>query len=316
MGYCNNCGNEIPEGTKFCSYCGAPAGNQMNGRNNGVNVNEGRRQPELYRYEEPNNGVLPMIDRFGKIYGIVLFVLSLVFLLSDPPFLRIFLAVIVIAGSLVCLIRKYKLKGFTIAALVLSIISLLIGVVDAKDNGLFGTKKEKESAKTEDVEDHSYDEDISDEEAASPADTIKEPETPVMEKEREESADEMKPSEEDIETPAEPEKETEEESENSESEIADNEEENRDPNTVDPDLKAFLDSYEAFIDEYVAFLKKYNSDPGNAITMLDDYAKMMKRYMDFAEKVDKYDSDTMSTADAKYYLDVTTRCTKKLMEVQ
>ncbi len=51
-------------------------------------------------------------------------------------------------------------------------------------------------------------------------------------------------------------------------------------------------------------------------TMMGDYAKMVEKYADFAEKLDKYDSDTMSTADAQYYLEVTTRCTQKLLEVQ
>ena len=85
--------------------------------------------------------------------------------------------------------------------------------------------------------------------------------------------------------------------------------------SVDPQLKAFLDSYEAFVDEYVAFMKRYKADPNNAVAMLDDYSKMMAKYVDFADKVNQYDSKSMSAADAKYYLEVTTRCSKKLLEV-
>ncbi len=87
-----------------------------------------------------------------------------------------------------------------------------------------------------------------------------------------------------------------------------------DSDGVDPDLKAFLDSYEEFADEYVAFMKKYQADPTNAIAMLGEYSEMMQKYADFADKIDKYDSNNMSTEDYKYYIEVTTRCTQKMLE--
>ena len=84
---------------------------------------------------------------------------------------------------------------------------------------------------------------------------------------------------------------------------------------VDPDLKTFLDSYEEFIDEYVVFMKKYMADPLNAVSMLSEYSEIMSKYADFAEKVDQYDSKGMSTEDAKYYLEVTARCSQKMLEI-
>lgn len=84
---------------------------------------------------------------------------------------------------------------------------------------------------------------------------------------------------------------------------------------VDPDLKAFLDSYEAFMDEYVEFMKNYMNNPGDALSMLSEYTKIMEKYEDFAEKVDEYDSDDMSTEDAKYYLEVINRCNQKMLEI-
>ena len=83
---------------------------------------------------------------------------------------------------------------------------------------------------------------------------------------------------------------------------------------VDPDLKAFLDSYEEFVDEYVAFMKKYQADPSNAIGMLGEYSEMMQKYADFADKIDKYNSNNLSTEDYKYYIEVTTRCAQKMLE--
>ena len=81
---------------------------------------------------------------------------------------------------------------------------------------------------------------------------------------------------------------------------------------VDPDLKAFLDEYEAFVDKYVDFMQKYEANPSD-LTLLTEYAEVMQEYVDFADKIDAYDSDSMSTADASYYLEVTTRCTQKML---
>lgn len=87
--------------------------------------------------------------------------------------------------------------------------------------------------------------------------------------------------------------------------------ESTDTGLVDPDLKAFLDSYEAFIDKYIEFMEKYdNSD--DTVSMLADYTDYMSKYADFTQKLDAYDSDSMSPADAAYYLEVTTRCAAKL----
>jgi len=74
-------------------------------------------------------------------------------------------------------------------------------------------------------------------------------------------------------------------------------------------------SYEEFMEEYVAFMKKYSEDPNNAIVLLGDYAAIMEKYTDFAEKIDQYDQKDMSTADAKYYLEVVNRCNQKLLDV-
>ncbi len=41
---------------------------------------------------------------------------------------------------------------------------------------------------------------------------------------------------------------------------------------------------------------------------------ILDSYADFADKVDKYNSDNMSTEDYKYYIEVTTRCAQKMLE--
>ena len=83
-------------------------------------------------------------------------------------------------------------------------------------------------------------------------------------------------------------------------------------NDVDPDLKKFLDEYESFIDDYIAFMEKYN-ESDNGIELMGDYIKMMAKYSTMEENLENYDEDNMSDADLAYYLEVTTRCSTKLL---
>ena len=48
--------------------------------------------------------------------------------------------------------------------------------------------------------------------------------------------------------------------------------------------------------------------------MLGEYGEMMQKYADFADKIDQYDENEMSSADYKYYIEVTARCTQKMLE--
>ena len=77
---------------------------------------------------------------------------------------------------------------------------------------------------------------------------------------------------------------------------------------VDPDLRAFLDEYEEFMDKYIEFMQKYENS-SNTAAMFADYTA---KYASFTEKLDRYDSDTMSAADSAYYLEVVTRVNQKL----
>lgn len=103
---------------------------------------------------------------------------------------------------------------------------------------------------------------------------------------------------------------TSEESSSGDTTIADG---SKNSDVVDPKLKEFLDSYEAYMDEYIAFMKKMNDDPTNA-SLLTEYTKMMVKYNEFAQAIEKYDTEKMSTADSAYYLEVMARVNKKLMD--
>lgn len=254
MTFCTNCGHAVPDGVKFCSNCGAAINSNNSVANNGVTTPDFTINNESYEPHTMGNSLQNVlqknwIDKFSKFFGIILMIIAFVDFQSDPPAFTIVLSIAIIAGAIFCLSQKYKLKGFTIIALILAIICLIAGINQGKRMGFFklpgASGYNRSSVET----------------------TIDE--TPVAENET----------------------------------------------GVDPDLKAFLDSYEKFVDEYVVFMKKYMADPSNAISMLSEYTKIMEKYEDFAEKVDKYDSNSMSTADAKYYLEVTNRCTQKMLAI-
>ena len=292
MAFCRNCGSEIPEGTKFCSNCGTSIDIQAEALNsNDEQMKDIVANAEVFprvsqmmgkQVEEP----VSKLDKFGKFYGIILMILAFVDFQSDPAALTIVLSVAIIAGCIFCFSKKYKLIGFTIVALILAIFCLLSGISQAKKIGLFkvpGSDKVVETTVEE-----TFDK-----------------ETPVVENKVEEKTEEVKETPV-VEAVEEKEEQVVEESVQEEKETI---------KGVDPDLKAFLDSYEAFMDEYVDFMKKYMDDPSNAIAMLSEYTKIMEKYEDFAEKVDAYDSDKMSTEDAKYYLEVVNRCNQKMLEM-
>lgn len=285
MAFCRNCGSEIPEGTKFCSNCGTSVEINTNEINQNETKDEAFYTSDVYMQKSvpPTEEPVSKLDKFGKFYGIILMILAFVDFQSDPAILTIILSAGIIAGCIFCFSKKYKLKGFTIVALILAIICLLCGISQAKKIGLFKVPGNDKATETV-VESTPVIEDTTKEEVA-----VQKDEPAVTE------TVESEPAEEVAEEPVEEAKET--------------------VNGVDPDLKAFLDSYEAFMDEYVDFMKKYMADPGNAIAMLSEYTDIMVKYEDFAEKVDKYDSDSMSTEDAKYYLEVINRCNQKMLEI-
>ena len=244
------------------------------------------------------------IKKYSKFFGIALFILAIAAFLTDPPFVTIILSAAVIAGAVFCISRKYKRKGFSIAAIVFAALCLFGGVSQARNYGMFTTPRVDSSAAGEGK---NADNNASGQQAETPAPTAA-PGSPGTDTTAQGSGKEGSASKDASQagaasdTPA-------------ESKAAENTEGAEQAPGVDPELKAFLDSYEKFIDEYVEFMKTYNSDPANALSMLAEYSRIMETYADFTEKLAQYDENEMSAADAAYYLEVTTRCTQKMREI-
>ena len=72
-------------------------------------------------------------------------------------------------------------------------------------------------------------------------------------------------------------------------------------------------SFKETMDKYVDIMKSYDA---NDVTMLSEYTELLSQYNTYMDKVSKIDEDELSSADLAYYLDVTNRVNKKLLEVQ
>jgi len=273
------------DGVRFCENCGTAVemntAQQMDYQYNmerqkiGDELNRNSKKKNVKREETA-------FEKVSKFFGLFLMILAFIDFKSDPPILTILLSLAIIAGAIFCLIQKYRLKGFTIIAIIIAAYCLFAGFSQGKEIGFFKVPTEADYAEA-------YGKENAENKMPSvEVETKEETEEPVVQ-----------------EVPAV----TESEANTYVKEKAES------VDGVDPELKAFLDSYEDFMDEYVEFMKKYMDDPGNAVSMLSDYAVIMEKYSDFAEKIEAYDEEEMSTEDAKYYLEVVNRCNQKMLEL-
>lgn len=283
MAYCRNCGSEIPEGVKFCTNCGSAVDGYFNeARSNEFNrtnqsddvISKKNSKKKDKRYETG-------FEKFSKFFGVILMFIAIVDYNSDPPILTIILSLAIIIGAIFCLSQKYRLKGFTIIALIIAVFCLFAGISQGKKIGFLKTPTDEEYAEAGYVVEDK--DDAPEIQIDTTNNTVGNSNDVSSDEKKPEAAKETKPAQ-----------------------TADG---------VDPELKAFLDSYEEFMDEYILFMKKYMNDPGNAVTMLGEYASIMEKYGEFAEAVEKYDEREMSTADAKYYLEVTNRINQKMLDL-
>lgn len=81
---------------------------------------------------------------------------------------------------------------------------------------------------------------------------------------------------------------------------------------VTPEFKAFMDSYEGFMNEYADFMENYDQTD---LTQLPKYTSLITKALEFEEKADSYNEDNLSEEDYKYYIDVTSRINKRMVEV-
>lgn len=87
-----------------------------------------------------------------------------------------------------------------------------------------------------------------------------------------------------------------------------------DSNGLSKEFKDAMDSYENFMNEYVEFMKKYQANSSD-ITLISQYATMVQKYSEQVSAFEKWNSENLTTEEAAYYIDVQSRVSKKLLEV-
>lgn len=258
------------------------------------NENQGYSQIQ----SEMKKAEVSWVDRNGELIGIGLFIFSICDIMVKNSIVNVIFSVFIIIGASFCIKKKYRLKGFSIAAIVFASICLLSGLGNI---GGLDDSKDKEVVK--EIQNDNSEKEIITKQPVS---------TPVPEPTKSESKQEKSKNEEIKKSEINSKKQLEgNEGDNTKDGIVVEEQEKG----VDTELKAFLDSYEEFVDEYVVFMKNYSSDPMNALNMLSQYTEIMEKYVDFADKIDQYNSKEMSKEDEKYYIEVTTRCTQKMIDL-
>lgn len=84
---------------------------------------------------------------------------------------------------------------------------------------------------------------------------------------------------------------------------------------VSKDFKAAMDAYEAFFDEYCNFMKRYAENPTD-MNLLLQYTNYLAKYTEYMEAFDKMGNEPMNDAEMAYYLEVTLRIEKKLLDAE
>jgi len=79
------------------------------------------------------------------------------------------------------------------------------------------------------------------------------------------------------------------------------------------DFKNAMDSYEKFIDEYIAVVNKMNSNPTDA-EITKSYMSYLEKYTKFVDDFEKWEDEDLNDEETRYYLEVETRVSKKLIK--
>lgn len=86
---------------------------------------------------------------------------------------------------------------------------------------------------------------------------------------------------------------------------------------IRPEFKEAMDSYEAFFDKYIDFMNRYESaDTTELMNMMTDYLQYMTDFVETMEEMEEMEDEEMSTEEALYYAQVTSRISRKLMAVE
>ena len=83
---------------------------------------------------------------------------------------------------------------------------------------------------------------------------------------------------------------------------------------LSPEFKKTMDDYEAWFDHYCEVMKKYQENPSD-LGLLSEMSDLMAEETTMLDQMENMDESEMNAAELAYYLEVTARIEKKLLEV-
>ena len=116
------------------------------------------------------------------------------------------------------------------------------------------------------------------------------------------------------ETEAESEAEPGEEAQSAEGSAEESAEESKDSGLLSPEFKKTMDDYEAWFDHYCDVMEKYEQDPSD-MELLSEMTDLISEEEKMLEQMEAMDESEMNDAELAYYIEVTARIEKKLLEV-
>ena len=94
----------------------------------------------------------------------------------------------------------------------------------------------------------------------------------------------------------------------------DAETEESDSGVISPEFKKTMDDYEAWFDHYCEVMKKYQENPSD-LELLTEMSDLIAEETTMFEQLENMDESEMNNAELAYYIEVTARIEKKLLEV-
>ena len=86
------------------------------------------------------------------------------------------------------------------------------------------------------------------------------------------------------------------------------------PDAIRPDFKAAMDSYEEFFDEYCELIQAIEQDASD-LALLAKYGTFMAREAEMTRDFEAWESEDLTDAELKYYMEVNLRVQQKLLSV-
>lgn len=105
-----------------------------------------------------------------------------------------------------------------------------------------------------------------------------------------------------------------EESEPADTAEASDEDASADSGVLSPEFKKTMDDYEAWFDHYCEVMKKYQDNPSD-LELMSEMTDLLSEETEMLEQMENMDQSQMNSAELAYYIEVTARIEKKLLEV-